>query len=1107
TNTTTTTGYYTSASNSTGYNGSLSNPAAGTVDMSTGVVTWTNGFSGTVTLRVTANGCNGPSAQVTRTVTISPATVGGSIAGSTTVCYGTNTGTLTLSGYTGSIVGWESSIDNGVTWSSISNTTNTYTYNNIAQKTLYRALVQSGGCSSAYSALATLNVTPVLTATIAGTASVCQNAASPTITFTGADGTAPYTFTYKINTGANQIITTSTGSSVTILAPTNAAGTFTYTLVSISSGTCTQAKSGSATITVTAQTAAGSVAGSTTVCPGNNSGTLTLSGNTGSVTRWEYNNGATWTTIANTGTSITYTNLTEATQYRAVVQNGSCAAVNSATATISIYTYGRWTGDIDTLWNVAGNWQCGMIPTLATNVIIPAGRTNYPVIKSTIVGMSNNLNIETGATITIRSGLLQIAGTVTATGANIRATEGKVEFIGTAFQTIPDNLFYLKTIKDLVITNAADVTLAGALRVTNSVGFGSVDNSLFFSNGYLTLVSNAIGTANVHDVTNGGVNTGNSINGDVTVERYIPPKRAYRYLTAPVNASTSIRANWMEGVYNATNATFLNPNPGYGTNITGPNPAVNHFDPTTTNNPSVYVYNDSSQVFTSLSNTDNLVKAGAAFRIMVRGDRSVDMRLNAPTPTPTVLRAKGNLVIGKVTMAKKGGGGTPGMPVLGVAGMPVSGTTPIIYNFIGNPYASVIDWLKVSTTNISSTIYIYDPLISGSNGRGAYVSYNNVQKRNSNISSQAGNYIQSGQAIFVVTQGANPTIVFDETAKTDTLRALFKTDRAPNVAVQLLLPGQITEGGSADEASIFFSEDYNASIGDEDSYKLTNLDENIAIVREGQALSLEGRKPVRANDTIPLKIWQLTQTDYALKISVNNFPPNVEGYLEDKFLNTRTALLHDDENIITFKKTGDPLSAAADRFRVVFKTASTLPLHLLGITATEKNSGVEVKWVAETESEMDRYEVEKSANATTFITVATVKAKVNPGPSTTYTWPDITPFDGDSYYRIKAIDKSGEVKYSAVAKVSTAKAKSNITVFPNPVTGLSITANFKNIAKGNYNISIINSFGQKVYDGIISHGGGTSSHAINFTEKLPAGVYQLQIAMGEVNEEISLLVK
>ncbi len=94
-------------------------------------------------------------------------------------------------------------------------------------------------------------------ATIAGTTTVCQNAASPLITFTGSGGTAPYTFTYTINGGANQTIsTTGTNSVVTLNAPTATAGTFTYALVSVTDSATppvTVTVSNSAMITVNPQ--------------------------------------------------------------------------------------------------------------------------------------------------------------------------------------------------------------------------------------------------------------------------------------------------------------------------------------------------------------------------------------------------------------------------------------------------------------------------------------------------------------------------------------------------------------------------------------------------------------------------------------------------------------------------------------------------------------------------------------------------------------------------------------------------------------------------------------------------------------------------------------
>ena len=44
-----------------------------------------------------------------------------------------------------------------------------------------------------------------------------------------------------------------------------------------------------------------------------------------------------------------------------------------------------WSGTIDSAWEKAGNWggtSCAFVPDSTTDVTIPTGVTNYPVIKS-----------------------------------------------------------------------------------------------------------------------------------------------------------------------------------------------------------------------------------------------------------------------------------------------------------------------------------------------------------------------------------------------------------------------------------------------------------------------------------------------------------------------------------------------------------------------------------------------------------------------------------------------------------------------------------------------------------------------------------------------------
>ncbi|KAF9658838.1 hypothetical protein HBA12_00910 [Tenacibaculum mesophilum] len=76
------------------------------------------------------------------------------------MCTGTNSTTLTLSGQTGNIIRWESSTDNFTTDTDIANTTTTLTATNLTTTTQYRAIVQSGACTEATSATATITVDP-----------------------------------------------------------------------------------------------------------------------------------------------------------------------------------------------------------------------------------------------------------------------------------------------------------------------------------------------------------------------------------------------------------------------------------------------------------------------------------------------------------------------------------------------------------------------------------------------------------------------------------------------------------------------------------------------------------------------------------------------------------------------------------------------------------------------------------------------------------------------------------------------------------------------------------------------------------------------------------
>jgi gliding motility-associated-like protein len=162
-------------------------------------------------------------------------------------------------------------------------------------------------CSQTLTTSALVRVLPLPTATISGTTQLCLNSTAPQITFTGANGQSPYTFTYSLNSGFPQTISTVLGSdSVTLNAATNASGQFIYDLISISSAStpsCNQPQLGSAIVTILKLPTA-TISGNTQVCINDTAPQITFTGVNGLAPytfNYKINNGPIQTVTSSTG--------------------------------------------------------------------------------------------------------------------------------------------------------------------------------------------------------------------------------------------------------------------------------------------------------------------------------------------------------------------------------------------------------------------------------------------------------------------------------------------------------------------------------------------------------------------------------------------------------------------------------------------------------------------------------------------------------------------------------------------------------------------------------------------------------------------------------------
>jgi len=108
-------------------------------------VTGTLTTSGTYYYRVEiqATGCTVVTYPTALSISVLAPPTGGSVSS-----YTGTSGTLTLSGNTGTIVKWQKSTDNGVTWTDITNTTTSYSYSNQNDGTQFRVVLTNGSCTS-----------------------------------------------------------------------------------------------------------------------------------------------------------------------------------------------------------------------------------------------------------------------------------------------------------------------------------------------------------------------------------------------------------------------------------------------------------------------------------------------------------------------------------------------------------------------------------------------------------------------------------------------------------------------------------------------------------------------------------------------------------------------------------------------------------------------------------------------------------------------------------------------------------------------------------------------------------------------------------------------
>ncbi|MFZ4436331.1 MAG: fibronectin type III domain-containing protein [Flavobacterium psychrophilum] len=433
------------------------------------------------------------------------------------------------------------------------------------------------------------------------------------------------------------------------------------------------------------------------------------------------------------------------------------------------------------------------------------------------------------------------------------------------------------------------LTLSGTASLTiNPNAILTIAGTADFGGKSVTLKSDATGTAAIGQVT-GTLSNATS----VTVERYIPSKRAWRALTAPLKGSnTSLYSAWQNNGSTIANTGVALWGPS-GTGLaSGPAYNIRRY---TTSGWSDVTDTQSTNLFTTLANN--------AFMVFVTGEYGSPNIGNGQSAA-TTLKATGELITGTVNYS-------------------LSSTN---HTLIGNPYASPIspELILANTSNTNTALlfpylWVWNPAY---NTNGAYEMYDKVLGYYSGGNLSAGTAIQSGQAFFVRTETAARSLTLTESMKSSNVSPTFRNSNsiAASIFRASFLKQTTTDWMPLDGCIAGFYEGANAAADDADGKKMINTGENIGFVRNAVNLSSEHYPLVTAQDILNLKIWNTQQAHYKLKLNTEEFTMvGVEAWLQDLYTGT-SQQLNLDGSMQDYEFDVDPTVSASSgtRFRIVF---------------------------------------------------------------------------------------------------------------------------------------------------------------------------------------------
>jgi hypothetical protein len=176
-------------------------------------------------------------------------------------------------------------------------------------------------------------------------------------------------------------------------------------------------------------------------------------------------------------------------------------------------------------------------------------------------------------------------------------------------------------------------------------------------------------------------------------------------------------------------------------------------------------------------------------------------------------------------------------------------------------------------------------------------------------------------------------------------------------------------------------------------------------------------------------------------------------------------------------------------YKADFTISAPLAVSFSGFNGVVGTDAIKVHWTIQNESDILKYEIEKSPNGLSFSTIGTISAG-GASSAIQYSFNDDNPIVGTNYYRIKIYHLNTAVSLSSIIRVYFEKVGNTLLIFPNP-TGTQLTIRFAAVNKGNYQLSVIGTNGQQILKMPVRHDGTDKTIKVEMPVTLSKGIYRL----------------